>query len=99
MQGRPISGFLRELSLPASTLKFFAAARGLRPCRGHAWRAFLLPFGAPGDGPPCIRHRPFGIGEGTGDLSRPRDGHNYRPSFARWKARDCTLASVATRSA
>jgi hypothetical protein len=61
MQGRPISGFLRELSLPASTLKFFAAARGLRPCRGHAWRAFLLPFGAPGDGPPRIRPRPFGI--------------------------------------
>jgi hypothetical protein len=23
--------------------------------------AFLLPFGAPGDGPPCIRQRPFGI--------------------------------------
>src|SRR5438094_6002676 len=28
-----------------------------RPCL----RAFLLPLGAPGDGPPCIRHRPFGI--------------------------------------
>jgi hypothetical protein len=24
-------------------------------------RAFLFPFGAPGDGPPCIRQRPFGI--------------------------------------
>src|SRR5262249_11680311 len=24
-------------------------------------KAFLFPFGAPGDGPPCIRHRPFGI--------------------------------------
>ena len=23
--------------------------------------AFLFPFGAPGDFPPCIRHRPFGI--------------------------------------
>jgi hypothetical protein len=23
--------------------------------------AFLFPFGAPGDGPPCIRQRPFGI--------------------------------------
>jgi hypothetical protein len=28
-----------------------------RPCL----KAFLFPFGAPGDGPPCIRHRPFGI--------------------------------------
>jgi hypothetical protein len=28
-----------------------------RPCL----RAFLFPFGAPGDIPPCIRHRPFGI--------------------------------------
>src|SRR5215468_4499738 len=27
------------------------------PC----FRAFLFPFGAPGDGPPCIRQRPFGI--------------------------------------
>jgi hypothetical protein len=25
--------------------------------------AFLLPFGAPGDIPPCIRQRPFGIGD------------------------------------
>src|SRR5215470_17665148 len=24
-------------------------------------RAFLFPFGAPGDVPQCIRHRPFGI--------------------------------------
>jgi hypothetical protein len=24
-------------------------------------KAYLLPFGAPGDGPPCIRHLPFGI--------------------------------------
>jgi len=23
--------------------------------------AFLLPFGGPGDRPPCIRQRPFGI--------------------------------------
>ena len=23
--------------------------------------AFRLPIGAPGDGPPCIRHRPLGI--------------------------------------
>jgi hypothetical protein len=23
--------------------------------------AFRFPFGAPGDGPPCIRHLPFGI--------------------------------------
>jgi len=28
-----------------------------RPCLS----AFLFPFGAPGDIPPCIRHRPFGI--------------------------------------
>src|SRR6266567_4920414 len=28
-----------------------------RPCLN----AFLLPFGAPGDFPPCIRQRPFGI--------------------------------------
>jgi hypothetical protein len=27
------------------------------PC----FRAFSFPFGAPGDGPPCIRQRPFGI--------------------------------------
>ena len=27
------------------------------PC----FSAFLFPFGAPGDGPPCIRQRPFGI--------------------------------------
>jgi hypothetical protein len=24
-------------------------------------QTFLLPFGAPVDRPPCIRHRPFGI--------------------------------------
>jgi hypothetical protein len=24
-------------------------------------KAFLFPFGAPGDGLPCIRHRPVGI--------------------------------------
>jgi hypothetical protein len=28
-----------------------------RPCL----KAFLLPLGAPGDRPPCSRHRPFGI--------------------------------------
>jgi hypothetical protein len=28
-----------------------------RPC----FKAFLFPFGAPGDGPPCIRQRPFFI--------------------------------------
>jgi hypothetical protein len=28
-----------------------------RPCLN----AFMLPFGAPGDIPPCNRHRPFGI--------------------------------------
>src|SRR6476659_799243 len=27
------------------------------PC----FSAFLFPFGAPGEGPPCIRQRPFGI--------------------------------------
>jgi hypothetical protein len=29
------------------------------PC----FSAFLFPFGAPGDGPPCIRQRPFGVAE------------------------------------
>src|SRR5262249_60095285 len=28
-----------------------------QPC----FNAFLFPLGAPGDGPPCIRQRPFGI--------------------------------------
>jgi hypothetical protein len=31
-----INGFLRGLSLHASTLRSFGAARGLLPCRGHA---------------------------------------------------------------
>jgi hypothetical protein len=32
--------------------------------------AFVLPLGAPGDFPPCRRHRPFGIaGDCTGSLS------------------------------
>jgi hypothetical protein len=30
-------------------------------------KVFLLPFGAPGDNPPCMRHRPFGI---AGDRHR-----------------------------
>src|ERR1700730_17065194 len=38
------------------------------PCMMMSWilqrsclKAFVLPFGAPGDIPPCIRQRPFGI--------------------------------------
>jgi hypothetical protein len=33
-------------------------------------KAFLLPFGAPGDGPPCIRQRPFFIAGDWHGLSR-----------------------------
>jgi hypothetical protein len=31
-----------------------------------------LPLGAPGESPPCIRHRPFGIA-GARDISRRRE--------------------------
>ena len=44
----------------------------LRPC----FKAFLLPFGAPGDGPPCIRQRPFFIaGDWQGLPRRVRARH------------------------
>jgi hypothetical protein len=42
---------------PEILLRCAMASAVYRPCL----RAFLLPFGAPGDGPPCIRQRPFGI--------------------------------------
>lgn len=38
--------------------------------------AFLLPLGAPGDGPPCIRHRPLAIaGDRQGLPARVRAPH------------------------
>src|SRR5262249_13832929 len=44
----------------------------LRPC----FKAFWLPFGAPGDGPPCIRQRPFFIaGDWHGLPRRVRARH------------------------
>jgi hypothetical protein len=43
---------------------------------GFTLRAFLFPFGAPGDGPPCIRQRPFGIaGDRHGLPRRVRARH------------------------
>src|SRR4051794_33300423 len=52
----------RVSALPARTNAETERRRAIasavyRPCL----RAFLFPFGAPGDIPPCIRHRPFGI--------------------------------------
>src|SRR5215470_4815656 len=49
-------------------------------------RAFLFPFGAPGDGPPCIRQRPFGI---AGD----RQGLPLRV-FAPQRGLDCMSKSM-----
>jgi len=43
-----------------------------RPCL----RAFLFPLGGPGDFPPCIRQRPFGIaGDRHGCPCRVRAPH------------------------
>ena len=52
----------RASALPARTNAETERRRAIasavyRPCLS----AFLLPFGAPGDIPPCIRQRPFGI--------------------------------------
>jgi hypothetical protein len=44
-------------SRPATSRRRAIASALNRPC----FQAFRLPFGAPRDGPPCIRHRPFGI--------------------------------------
>jgi hypothetical protein len=40
-----------------SNRRMATASALYHPC----FSAFLFPFGAPGDGPPCIRQRPFGI--------------------------------------
>jgi hypothetical protein len=48
----------RMARMSAATSRRPAIASALyRPCL----KAFRLPFGAPVDRPPCIRHRPFGI--------------------------------------
>jgi hypothetical protein len=47
---------MARIIAPTSRLRAIASAEKL-PCL----KAFLLPFGAPGDFPPCIRQRPFGI--------------------------------------
>jgi hypothetical protein len=49
---------------PASNRRNAIASAVYQPC----FSAFLFPFGAPGDGPPCIRQRPFRI---AGDWHRP----------------------------
>jgi hypothetical protein len=49
-----------------------------------------LPFGAPGDFPPCIRQRPFGIAP-TGRGSRFASS----PHSARWNAADCAGRALA----
>ena len=43
--------------MPEMCRRSAIASTVYHPC----FRAFLFPFGAPGDGPPCIRQRPFGI--------------------------------------
>src|ERR1051325_6924791 len=49
-----------------------SASAVYRPCLN----AFPLPFGAPGDSPPCIRQRPFGIpGDRQGLPRRVRAPH------------------------
>ena len=55
-----------EIGAPSSPLSQGPAPPATCSQSRAAWRcprlrAFLLPFGAPGDIPPCIRHRPFGI--------------------------------------
>src|SRR6266567_3987920 len=50
------SALIVRRSEAVSRLRILASAV-YRPC----FSAFLLPFGAPGDFPPCIRQRPFGI--------------------------------------
>ena len=56
-QGRRLLNTTRYfLKLPSSRRRAIASAV-YQPCL----RAFLFPFGAPGDFPPCIRHRPFFI--------------------------------------
>ena len=47
-----------------------------RPCL----KAFLFPFGAPGDGPPCIRHRPL--------VYQPRVRDNHAPAWPLSNARN-----------
>jgi hypothetical protein len=50
----PSSCYLLKL---ASMRRMAIASAVYQPCL----RAFLFPFGTPGDFPPCIRHRPFFI--------------------------------------
>jgi hypothetical protein len=50
------SVFIARISAEVSWRLLIASAAYL-PCLN----AFSLPFGAPGDVPPCIRHRPFFI--------------------------------------
>ena len=62
--GQPAtSSAFRARSSDAIARRLAIASAVYSPCL----RAFLLPFGAPGDFPPCIRQRPFGI---AGDLHR-----------------------------
>jgi hypothetical protein len=44
--------------------------------------------------PQLLKNRSASVGRGR-DLSRLREGRDYRASLARWTACDCTIASVA----
>jgi hypothetical protein len=67
-----ISAFLRGLSLLASTLRSFGAARWLQPCRGHALRRSYFPSGLP-----ATVHRASDIGRSAS----PAPGTSSRSAF------------------
>jgi hypothetical protein len=53
----PMAASSRAFLISSAIKRRRAIASVYRPCL----KAFLLPFGGPGDRPPCIRQRPFGI--------------------------------------
>jgi hypothetical protein len=66
--------------------------------------ARLFPLGAPGDGPPCIRQRPFGIAGGrtegrpvryTHSGGSPAHTRTPRPSVMTWKRKTAADSSSA----
>ena len=70
MASVPLSGWLGKnaaiaylLRVPCITQQVAICCRRQIACAVNwpCFQAFRLPFGAPGDGPPCIRQRPLAI--------------------------------------
>jgi hypothetical protein len=75
----PVVSFIAASNLEISRRRSIASAL-YRPCLN----AFLLPLGAPGEHPPCIRHLPLVIGgDWQGLPARVRAPHLFPPCISK----------------